>query len=228
VSSISPDGWYEEAPFTALYDLESYPGDEVAADSGPFIATSDTTITSANVFEEFITSGFDLIAAGAWSADGLWRVTKYRSSTSGWCFGYNQGGSGRAGEVGSSAPSYDTGAATSGTLTSPVISGIVSASSVALKLRHFADMEPGMTKDLASIEIRESGGGPVIKSFDKSDLGLSATGSTGGFAVLDLDITAEIVGAGDFEISFVFDSVDSSDNSGEGWYVDDIEVAVTP
>lgn len=126
----------DDALWTAFYDEDEFPADEIPADSAPIVAGSTVQeegdpdnsfgpvlATDDNIFEEFI-DGSDPIISGAWTATGLWHVTEYRSSTQYRSFSYGQGDSGRVGEGGAVAPNYDTGgiiALGDGILTSPVI-----------------------------------------------------------------------------------------------------------
>ena len=144
-------------------------------------------------------------------------------------FNYGHNDVGRLGDVGSVPPNYSTGAATSGTLKSPAISSIAAATTVLLKFRHFASIEAGTIKDLASVIVRTSPGAVAIATFDKTAIGLASTGNTGGvFVSVSKDITSAVVGAGPFTVEFFFNSVDSLLNSTEGWYIDDIEIQVIP
>lgn len=150
-------------------------------------------------------------------------MTQFRS------FNYGHNDVGHIGDVGSVPPDYNTGLATSGTLKSPVIAPIVAATQVLLRFRQFAVVEAGIVKDLASVILKTSPGGVPLVTYDKTSLGLAATGNTGGvFVTITKDITASVVGAGAFTIEFFFDSVDALANTTEGWYVDDIEVQVIP
>jgi hypothetical protein len=150
-------------------------------------------------------------------------MTQYRS------FNYGHNDVGIMGQPGSVPPDYNTGAATSGTLTSPVIAPIVAATQVLLRFRQFAVIEAGAVKDLPSVIVRTNPGGVPLVTLNKASLGLAATGNTGGLWVtITSDITAFVVGAGAFTVEFFFDSVDALANTTEGWYVDDIEVQVIP
>jgi hypothetical protein len=144
------------------------------------------------------------------------------------CFNYGQGDVGVAGQPGSVAPNYNTGSATTGTLTSPVIPAIAAATSVTLRFRHYALIEGGISRDLPSVVVRQNGGGTLV-TIDKTELGLNTTGTTGGqFVTFSKNITSSVVGQGALRIDFVFDSVDAVNNTTEGWYIDDIEIQVVP
>ncbi len=190
-------------------------------------SSSTTETTTLNVFEESLIIP-DQISGGSWIATGLWHITQYRSSTKWNAFNYGHNDIGRVGDAGSHRPDYSTGVATAGVLTSPVINGIGAAAQVLLRFRHFGDMEAGVIKDLPSVVVRANPGGGALATYDKASLGLSATGNTGGvYLTVTKNITGAVVGAGNFQIEFNFDSVDANLNNTEGWYIDDIEVQVT-
>lgn len=231
-TSTAPLGSVIEIPYSAYYDYSSWPADPdaVSLDHRPIIATSDSTVTTLNVFEEFLSSPSDNdpIGSGVWTASGLWHVSEYRSSTQFRSFNYGRNDIGRLGAIGSVPPDFNTGGATAGLLTSPVIVGVGAASQVNLRFRHYADMESSLLSDLAVVVVKTSPGGFVLATFDKTSLGLNISGTTGGaFVTVIKDITA-IVGMGDFIVQFSFDSVDGIANTTECWYIDDIEVQVIP
>jgi hypothetical protein len=214
------------APMAGYFDIT--PLDDMDLDAALFSSTSTTEITTLNVFEEFLT-GVDPLLFGGWTATGLWHVTQYRSSTQFKSFNYGQNDVGRLGEGGSVPPDFNTGAATTGSLISPVITAIAAATSVTLRFRHYGDVEAGVIKDLPTVYVKSSPANVVLATFNKAALALDVTGNTGGiFVTITQDIKAAVVGAGNFYVEFVFDSVDNLNNTTEGWYVDDIEVQVIP
>ena len=218
------------ALYGALYDTNDFPADAIPVDTAPILAISEVTITNENVFEEYIGAS-DPIVAGTWTATGLWQVIEYRSSTQFRSFNYGQGDSGRFGEVGAVAPNYDTGGATLGVLTSPTIPGISAGNTaVTLRLRHFADMRGTVATDVPEIRV-VSTGLAVLQTITKTNLGIAAAGSTGGiFVTVSFDIQSAVEGAGAFFLEFEFDNgaTSTSGVTGECWYIDDVEVQVTP
>jgi len=166
-----------QALYSAYYDEDEFPADEIPTDSGPIVATSEVTITSENVFEEYIT-GSDPIIAGIWSATGLWHILEYRSSTEFRAFQYGTNDVGRFGEIGSVAPDYVPGS--SGILSSPIITGIGAGSAtVTLRFRQYGDTRPtGAGDDLCEVRVIEEGGSTTVVSFDKTSLGFEVTGTT--------------------------------------------------
>ncbi len=202
-------------------EFEFSPGPSTA-ELGP-TASGEFTLTDTNILEEHLISTPDPIASAAWTATGLWHVTEYRSSTQFKSFNYGQNDVGRLGDVGSVPPDYNAGT-TTGTLTSPVITGTGTATQVVLRFRFFTDVESGLVKDLISVNVKSSPGNLLLSNYDKAGMGMTS-GSTGGtFVTFESDITGDVVGAGNFYLEFVFDSVDSGSNSTEGWYIDDVEV----
>lgn len=215
----------DDSAYVAYFDTADFPSDQISTDTAAIVASSDVTITSSNVLEEHV-DGTNPLSSG-WSGTGLWHVTGYRSSTGLYSFNYGQNDSGHLGDVGAIPPDFDTGAQTLGTLRTPEIAAIFAAESVLLRFRHFADMEAGLVKDLASVVVKTSPGWTTIATFDKNALGLGGTGNTGGsFVTVTLDLTGYVVSAGAFTVEFNFDSVDGLNNAGECWYIDDIEVQV--
>lgn len=216
----------DDALYTAFFDEDEYPADEIQADTCLMIASGESTIDSLNILEEFV-DGPNPIQPGMWTASGLWHVTGYRSSSLLKSFNYGQGESGRAGSPSAVPPNYDTGAQTTGVLASPAIS-IAAATEATLRFRHYAQMESGAVTDLASVVLRRVSDNAVLATYDKANLGLTTDGTTGGsFVVISRDILAAVVGQGDFRVEFSFDSVNQG-NAMECWYIDDIEVQVLP
>jgi hypothetical protein len=226
-SVLLGDGWAEDALYTAIYDEDEFPADEIPVDSAPIIASSEVTITNENVLEEYLVDEDPLIA-GTWLATGQWQVSQYRSSTSFRSFNYGDDDVGVFGEMGAVAPNYDNGAISTGTLTSPTVD-IPAATTVLLKFRHFGQMRAGGGDDVVTVNVVDESGPSVVQTITKTDLGLFASGTNGGFTSFSVPIGPAVIGNGNFHLEFVFNSVTTTaGQTGEGWYVDDIEIQVIP
>lgn len=218
----------EDALFSAYYDEDEFPADEIPVDSAPIVATSQVTITNENVLEEFL-DGADPLIAGTWTAAGLWHITEYRSSTQYASFNYGQNDVGRLGEGGAVAPDYDgVPIATVSRLISPIFSLLAADSAVVVRFRHFGDVKSGVVNDLVRVEIFKGAG--LFHTITKATLGLSATGTNGGFTTYSQDIESLVVADDSYHLEFVFDTAGAASGAGtgEGWYIDDVEVQVTP
>jgi hypothetical protein len=212
----------DDGIYTAIYDEDEYPADELPTDSAPITASSEVTITNENVLEEFLVEEDPLIA-GTWTATGQWQVAEYRSSTSFRSFNYGDDDVGMV-----TPPNYDNGAISTGTLRSPTVD-IPAATTVLLKFRHFGQMRSGGGDDVVSVLVVDETGPSTVQTITKTDLGLFATGTNGGFTSFSVPIGPAVIGNGNFHLEFVFDSVTTTaGQTGEGWYIDDVEIQVIP
>jgi hypothetical protein len=143
---------------------------------------------------------------GSWQATGLWHVTTTRAATGTASFWYGSETTGN----------YNTGAANSGTLTSPIID-LAGVEQPALVLSQFLHIEDHASYDLLTISVRDVDDPTAVISVGKT------TGYTGGVfrpAVLDL---ATLVGRR-VQVSFAFDTIDNLYNDTPGWFVDDVQI----
>lgn len=217
----------DDGLFMAVYDEDEYPADLIPADSAAIEALSEVTITNQNVLEEYLV-GPDPIIAGTWTVTGQWQITRYRSSTDYTSFNYGDDDVGRLGEGGAVPPNYDNGAISTGTLRSPTVS-IAAATTVNLKFRHFGQMRSGGVDDIVSVLVVDETGPSTVQTITKTDLGLFASGTNGGFVSFSVGIGPAVIGNGNFHLEFVFNSgTTTAGQTGEGWYVDDIEIQVIP
>lgn len=217
-----------QALYSAYYDEEEFPADEIVVDSSPLVATSEVTITNENVLEEYI-GGSDPIVGGTWTATGLWHVTEYRSSTQFRSFNYGANDVGRFGEGGANPPDYDgVPISTVSRLVSPGFSLLATDTAVVIRFRHYGDVRSGLVNDLVRVEVFKGVG--LFYTIDKSALGLDGTGTNGSITTYSEDIEALVVADDTYHLEFVFDTAGAASGAGtgEGWYVDDIEVQVTP
>jgi hypothetical protein len=228
-SSLITDSPFDDSLYTALYDEDEYPADEIPTDSAAIIASSDVTITNLNILEEFLLpDAVDPLVLGTWTKTGLWHTTQYRAASSYKSFNFGQGDVGTLGDFGAVAPNYDTGGVTLGVLTSPSMN-IPTASQVVLRFRHYGDMRPGGVDDQVDVRIVSDVFAFGTIAYGKIALGLDATGTNGAFTVFQTGIGGTVIGAGSFHIEFVFASnTNTTGVTGQGWYVDDIEIKVIP
>ena len=221
-SSLIEESAFDDGIYTAIYDEDEYPADELPTDGAPITASSEVTITNQNVLEEYLV-GPDPLVAATWTATGQWQTTEYDSSTSFRSFNY---GGDDVGMV--TPPNYDNGAISTGTLTSPTVN-IPAATTVLLKFRHFGQMLAGGGDDVVSVLVVDETGPSVVQTITKTDLGLFGTGTNGGFTSFSVSIGPAVIGKGNFHLEFVFNSVtNTTGRTGEGWYVDDVEIQVIP
>jgi len=226
-SSSITEHWSDDGIYTAIYDEDEFPADVIPADSAPIIASSEVTITNQNVLEEYL-AGPNPLTTGSWTATGQWQTTEYRSSTDYTSFSFGADDVGRLGDPGAVAPNYDNGAISTGTLVSPTVS-VGTVSTVNLKFRHFGQMRAGGVDDIVSVLVVDETGPSTVQTVTKADLGLLGSGTNGGFTSFSVDIGPAVIGNGNFHLEFVFNSgTTTAGQTGEGWYVDDIEIQVIP
>ena len=162
-----------------------------------------------------------------WTASGLWHKVASSPCTSpddGYAspvnaFYYGQG----------ATCNYNTGTANSGTLTSPVFSGIRSTST--LTFQYFREVEPARPTpevkagshslvDRTRVEIVTAGGATVVFALSSEDPSTATWVSSGAISL------AQFAGQS-IQVRFVFDTVDALKNNKIGWLVDDVVVTGT-
>lgn len=147
---------------------------------------------------------------GTGTAAGLWNLTTRRATdanhspvTSFW---YGNPATGN----------YDTGSRNAGEIVSP---SFVVQSDTNISFKYFLDTEGGVTYDKATVQVSTNGGASwttVLNPLLESSVFTSASASLASYA----GQTAQV--------RFVFDTIDSTLNSFEGWYVDDITINEAP
>lgn len=148
-----------------------------------------------------------------WSTTGLWHKTAdsscaspgYSSAVNAFYYGQD------------STCTYDTGSATSGTLTSPPINGITSSSTLTFDYYREVESYTGGSFDQTEVEVVTSSGATTVFSLDSTDASSAAWISSGS---IDLSSFA----GQQIQIRFRFDSVDSVSNGFTGWLIDDVVV----
>lgn len=116
---------------------------------------------------------------------------------------------------------YNTGAVTAGDLTSPILSGIPSSST--LQFQHFRDVEEYVSSpvDLTEVYILTDNGATSTKVFELT----AAEPSTAPTWESSGPIPLAAFAGQDIQIRFRFDSVDAFVNDFPGWFIDDVSVS---
>ncbi len=148
-----------------------------------------------------------------WTSSGLWHLVDnstcinpgYASATK--AFAYTQ----------DSSCNYSTGSANSGTLTSPMISGISATSTLSFQYFRQVESYAGGSYDKTDVEIVTSNGATTVWSRDSTD---ASSNNWTSITPIDLsDYAGQTI-----QIRFRFNSVDGVANSYGGWYIDDVVV----
>jgi extracellular elastinolytic metalloproteinase len=147
-----------------------------------------------------------------WATTGLWHaVTNSTCASPGYssplnAFYYGQDG----------ACTYDTGGTTSGTLTSPSISGITATSTLTFDYYRVVESFSG-DYDRTQVNILAGGNSTTVFSLNSSNASTAAWVSSG---VISLSAFAGQT----IQVQFVFNSVDGVSNAFTGWLIDDVVV----
>jgi subtilisin family serine protease len=186
---------------------------------------SGATTAAATLFSDNVETGLN-----GWTASGLWHQSTARASspTMSWYYGLE------------ATHTYDTGAANSGTLTSPVID-LRGSTHPVLIYREWRQVEDVNTLDHALVQISTQpyhnwetlAQSELSTSLDPlnwqgrlSGLGWSLTlqspDNTPQWVSRALDLSA--FEGKRIQVRFVFDTTDAAFNDYEGWYVDDVNV----
>lgn len=171
----------------------------------------DTVMVAVDDGSGGLSEDFESAGAG-WTATGLWHAASssacappgYSSPTT--AFYYGQDGT----------CSYDTGGASSGTLTSPPISGVISTST--LSFEYFREVESySGSYDRTQVEVVTSSGSATVFDLDATDPS-SATWTSSG------EISLAAFAGQTIQIRFRFDTIDGVANDFTGWLIDDVVV----
>jgi extracellular elastinolytic metalloproteinase len=150
--------------------------------------------------------------AGSWSASGLWHLASSSSCASPGhsspvnAFYYGQ----------DSTCDYNTGSGHSGTLTSPTIIGITSASTLSFDYYRVVESYNG-SYDQTEVDIVSSSGTTTVFALDSSDASTAAWTSSGAISL------ASYAGQA-IQVVFRFDTIDNIANDFTGWFIDDVVV----
>lgn len=162
--------------------------------------TSEGTV----VFSDDMETG-----AGEWTTTGeLWHLSEHRanSPTHAWYYGDEE------------TRTYDTGAANSGTLTSPLIE-LTTNEDVLLSYHEWSQLEGSDAFDRTRIQLSTDEGTTWTTVFETH-------GTNDAWVKRDVSLTSFIGDASVIQIRYWFDTIDNRFNSFEGWYVDDVSVLV--
>jgi hypothetical protein len=197
VAEVLQPGWMQTAPSVGTFEL-------LNADF-----SDDTGAPSLD--------GFTIDNTGA-SVDGLWHLSTGRGNQSGHSaddslyFGTGEGANGGG--------NYDVGD-TAGRIVSPVID-LSSLASAELSFNYFLNVEPFQGTDFARVQVARDGGS--FQTIASKGDGLNVVpNSAPSWRSATLDLTP--YAGSEIQIQFDFDTLDSSFNTLEGWYVDDVVVS---
>lgn len=165
---------------------------------------SATTAAGTVILSEAFESG-----APGWTTTGLWHASQARANSPTTSRAYHDG------------VDYDTGAANSGNLTSPPINLTQATEALLIFAQWFETESWPEPFDIRRVEVSFDGGASwsLLKQRDSRDPNQPF------WAVDQLDLAAYL--GRTILIRFLFDTVDSVNNTFEGWYVDDVRVFAT-
>jgi extracellular elastinolytic metalloproteinase len=148
-----------------------------------------------------------------WATTGLWHLTNNSacigSSSPTHAFYYGDDGS----------CTYNTGSATSGSLTSPSISGITASSTLNFDYYRVVESFSG-NYDITQVDVLVGGSPTTVWSLNSSNASTAAWLNSGNISLAAY--ASQII-----QLRFSFDSVDSVSNGFTGWGVDNIVVTGT-
>jgi|GEM_PF-657146 len=155
----------------------------------------------------------DDVSVSEWTATGLWHHANnsacaspgYSSATK--AFAYTQDAS----------CNYSSGSANTGTLTSPVISGISATSTLTFDYFRQVESYSGGSYDKTEVEIITEAGSTMVWSRDSTD---ASSGAWTTSESIDLSSYAGQT----IQVRFLFNSVDNVGNGYKGWFIDDVVV----
>ncbi|MEM9488550.1 MAG: hypothetical protein AAGC55_05370, partial [Myxococcota bacterium] len=197
---------------TTALSVGSHTITATAGDSGGLFGTDSITITveaaPQGFFEDFEGD------VSSWTTSGLWHQTlgsscASPSATSGvGALYYGQ----------DSGCTYDTGSATSGSVTSPAISGIGASST--LRFQYYRQVESfSGDYDRTAVEVSSDGGVTWTAVWTRNSADASAGAWTDSGAISLSDFAGATI-----QFRFRFDSVDQVANGFTGWFIDDVIV----
>ncbi|MAE65663.1 MAG: hypothetical protein CMJ18_15450, partial [Phycisphaeraceae bacterium] len=102
---------------------------------------------------------------------------------------------------------------------------LAQASTARLTFNYFLETERVFGRDIARVEIGVDSDFTVVA--DNQFLSGFALADGSGWQTADIDL-APFVGFDEIEVRFSFDTINSINNSLEGWYIDDVEIVTTP
>lgn len=151
----------------------------------------------------------------SWTATGLWHAADsstcaspalgYSSATHAFYYGQD------------ASCDYNTGVPNSGTLTSPIVVGIRSTSTLTFQYLREVESYPSFPFDVASVDVVTDSGSTTVWSLDSQDPSTAVWTSSGA-------ISLSAFAGQKIRIRFRFDTVDAGFNDFIGWFVDDVVV----
>jgi len=149
---------------------------------------------------------------GSWTSGGLWHLTTnsscatpgYSSATNAVYYGQDAG------------CTYNTGGVTTGSLTSPMITGINATSTLTFDYYRVVESFNG-DFDRTQVNILSGGGSTNVFSLNATNASTAAWVSSG---AIDLSAFA----GQSIQVEFVFNTVDGTANGFTGWLIDDVVV----
>ena len=182
-------------------------------------ATCGSATDSATVFVATddvigLSEGFDSGSSG-WTATGLWHI-----ADASLCGSAPPASAPSAMYYGQDATcTYDTGSATSGTLTSPIVLGIDSGSVLRFNYYRHVENSSAGSYDITQVNIIDESDGSKTVAFFRDGLTWSESAwvSSGDLSLAAFEGKA-------IRVEFEFNSVDEFTNDRTGWFVDDVTV----
>jgi len=179
-------------------------------DTGGLTTTASISITVASTATELFRETFE--GTTTWPKTGLWHLANnsacaspgFSSPTHAMYFGID------------AKCTYQNGGTVTGTITSPVIPGVVS--SAVLNFKYFRQVESTNNQfDVTSVEIVSGATTSTVWSLNSSNPSVLAWTDSGAISL------AAFAGKS-IQVRFRFDSKDSSSNAFKGWLIDDVVV----
>ena len=205
VSAPAPAGTAETALFGVTPGSRIYVAVRAADEQGNLGKLSNVAMAELPGPRDVFFDGAETGLAG-WEATGLWGTTRRRSASGGHAFWYGDAGTGN----------YDTpGRGNRGSLLSPVID-LSGVRAPRLSWKEYVDVEINATVDVLRVEVFDA---------DRPELVIGAAKvptRTREFQSRLLDLTG--FAGRKVRLRFVVDTVDATNNRGEGWYVDEVRV----
>jgi hypothetical protein len=179
-------------------------------DAGGLSSQTTINLTITGTTTELFRDTFE--STSSWSPTGLWHLANnstcaspgYSSATHAMYFGQD------------SSCTYATGARVSGTITSPLITGVASTSSLRFKYYRRVESASG-SYDVASVQIVTGTTATTVWSKSSSTASNTLWNDSGA-------ISLSAYAGQSIQVRFKFDSIDSAYNSFTGFLVDDVVV----
>lgn len=169
------------------------------------VVTGSTLVTGTIVFDDNMESGPSLWTTAG--NPGLWHLSTHRSNSPNTSYYYGIDG----------VWNYDTGASNSGTLTSTAIN-LAGSTDALLTFNEWSQVESFTSFDRTRVQVSTDGVSWVTV--------FESHGTNNAWVKETVDLTPYV--GGNINLRFWFDTIDPIANTFEGWYVDDVQVVVTP